>query len=188
MPRTLEAYSPKDEKIRGDDGAELTASTEKEKAGSSSSMNSGAWSLQDLLQGTVTGEGIVERPDLTLMYSETEGKITGVFCLRGPLISGLGARWFLECEGAICSLGKREDRGGILQNSKMCPNRRHRRQRKLFLQTGLEWAGDRQMEHNCSNDPWLEMRHLESGIGPKIPTSKYETVIRLTGLFIPPSK
>ena len=48
MPRTLEAYSPKDEKINDDDGAEITAGTGEEEAGSFSSMNSGAWSLQSL--------------------------------------------------------------------------------------------------------------------------------------------
>jgi len=72
MPRTLEAYSPKDEKINDDDGAEVTAGTEEEEAVLSSLMNSGAWSLQVLRHGTVIGEGIVERPDCALMYSVNE--------------------------------------------------------------------------------------------------------------------
>jgi hypothetical protein len=66
MPRTLEAYSPKDEKVNDDDGADVTGGTGGE-AGSLSLTSSKAWSCQGLRQGTVISEGIVERPDNTLM-------------------------------------------------------------------------------------------------------------------------
>lgn len=77
MPRTLEPYSPKDEKCSEDDGADGPAGTGGE-AGSSSSTSSGAWSRQGLRQGTVIGERKVERPDSSSMYSVNEGKISGL--------------------------------------------------------------------------------------------------------------
>lgn len=61
MRSTLAAYSPKEEKMGGEgvcrDGEAAAGSS-----ASSSSSKSGAWSLQDCLQGTMTGEGGTETP------------------------------------------------------------------------------------------------------------------------------
>lgn len=58
MPRTLDAYSPNKEKVITADDREAKPAVA-ECSSLKSSMNSGARSLQDELQETVTGIGVV---------------------------------------------------------------------------------------------------------------------------------
>jgi len=91
MPRNLVAYSPKDEHIIDDNGAEVVVGTRGDDVGSSS-MNSGAVSFQGQHQGMVTGEGIDERLAKNLMYSGKDGNNLRAYCPFGPLFRDLVAR------------------------------------------------------------------------------------------------
>ena len=85
------AYSPKDEQIIDDDGAEVAVGTWGDDVGSLS-INLGAVNFQGRRQGMVIGEGIDERPAKNLMYSGKDGNNLGACCPFGPLFTDLVAR------------------------------------------------------------------------------------------------